>query len=104
MAKNKKIVIILLVLALFIIISPLFILKQAEFKGSDDVGSEMISEITNSEYEPWFNPILETLIQGEIPGEVESLIFCVQTGIGVGILAFFIGRFVERKKWENEKS
>jgi cobalt/nickel transport protein len=24
------------------------------------------------------------------------LLFCLQTGIGVGILAFFIGRFYER--------
>ena len=30
---------------------------------------------------------------------MESLIFCVQTGIGVGVIAFFMGRFVERKKW-----
>ena len=32
-------------------------------------------------------------------GEIESLIFCIQTGIGVGIIAFIMGRFVERKKW-----
>jgi len=30
------------------------------------------------------------------------MLFCVQTGIGVGILAFCMGRFVERKKWENK--
>lgn len=36
----------------------------------------------------------------EIPGEVESLLFCVQTGIGVGIIAFLLGRFVERTKQE----
>ena len=40
---------------------------------------------------------------GELPGEVESLIFCVQTGIGVGVIAFFMGRFVERKKWMKEE-
>ena len=34
----------------------------------------------------------------EHPGEVESLLFCVQSSIGVGVLAFFMGRFVERKK------
>lgn len=38
------------------------------------------------------------MLDGELPGEVESLIFCIQTGIGVGIIAFFMGRFVERKK------
>ena len=58
----------------------------------------MIEE-SQGEYTPWFTPVLENALGGEIPGEVESLIFCVQTGIGVGIIAFFMGRFVERKKW-----
>ena len=43
-------------------------------------------------------PILEILIDGDISGEIESLLFCTQTGIGVGIIAFFMGRFYERKK------
>ena len=47
----------------------------------------------------WATPIFEKLIGGELPGEVESLLFCIQTGIGVGIIAFIMGRFVERKKW-----
>ena len=59
----------------------------------------MVAEIRGEEYEPWFTQFMETLIQGELPGEVESLLFCVQTGIGVGIMAFVMGRFVERKKW-----
>lgn len=101
MSKNKKIVIVSLVLVLFIAIVPLFVLKGAEFGGSDDAGSQMIEQIQGEEYQPWFTPVLETMIQGELPGEIESLLFCVQTGIGVGILAFFMGRFVERKKWED---
>lgn len=100
MSKNKRTVLILLVIAAAIAIIPLFALKGAEFGGSDDAGSVMISEIQGEEQEPWFTPIMETLIDGELPGEVESLLFCVQTGIGVGIIAFFMGRFVERKKWE----
>ena len=32
----------------------------------------------------------------------KSLIFCVQTGIGVGIVAFVLGRYVERKKWTDK--
>ena len=36
---------------------------------------------------------------GKLPGEVESLLFCLQTGIGVGVIAFFMGRLVERKKY-----
>lgn len=42
--------------------------------------------------------MLENAIGGELPGEIESLLFCIQTGIGVGVIAFFVGRFYERKK------
>ena len=103
MTKNKKTVIILLIIAVAIAVIPLFALKGAEFGGSDDAGSVMVEEIKGEAYEPWFTPVMETLIDGELPGEIESLLFCVQTGIGVGVLAFFMGRFVERKKWESKK-
>lgn len=96
--KNKSIAIALIVVALLIALVPLFALKGAEFGGSDDAGSVMVEEITGG-YEPWFTPVLETAINGELPGEVESLFFCLQTGIGVGIIAFIMGRLVERKKW-----
>ena len=56
-------------------------------------------EEVDSSYEPWATPVFEQLLGGELPGEVESLLFCIQTGIGVGIIAFIMGRFVERKKW-----
>lgn len=98
MSKNKKTVIILLLLVLIIVIVPVIALKGGEFGGSDDAGSVMIEEI-NGSYEPWFTPVLETFLGGELPGELESLLFCIQTGIGVGIIAFVMGRFVERKKW-----
>ena len=101
MSKNTKTVVILLIVAALIAIVPLFALKGAEFVGSDDAGSQMIEEI-HGEYEPWFTPVLESMLGGELPGEVESLIFCLQTGIGVGILSFFMGRFVERKKLQKE--
>ena len=102
MSKNKKTVIILLGVVALLIVVPLFALKGAEFGGSDDAGSEMISEIQGEEYEPWFTPVLESALGGELPGEIESLIFCVQTGIGVGIVAFVMGRLVERKKWQDK--
>ena len=99
MSKNTKTVIILLVLAVVIATAPLVLNRGAEFGGSDDAGSVMVEEI-QGEYTPWFTPVLETALGGELPGEIESLIFCVQTGIGVGIIAFFMGRFVERRKWQ----
>ena len=49
--------------------------------------------------------MLEQVLGGELPGEVESLFFCLQTGIGVGVLAFgfgyLVGRSRERKRHEN---
>lgn len=96
--KTKTKVVILLVIAVLIALVPLFAIKGAEFGGSDDAGSKMVNQITGSEYEPWFTPVLETWIGGELPGEIESLLFCVQTGIGVGVIAFSMGRLVERHK------
>lgn len=101
-SKDKKLIVTILIVVFLMVIVPLIALKGAEFGGSDDAGSQVVEEITG-EYEPWFTPVLETLIDGELPGEVESLMFCVQTGIGVGIIAFVLGRFVERKKWEDKK-
>lgn len=103
MKDNRKTVIILLVIVLALILVPLFALKDAEFGGSDDAGSQKIEEI-QGEYEPWFTPVFETALDGEIPGEIESLLFCVQTGIGVGVIAFLMGRLVERKKHEKGNS
>lgn len=103
MKKDTKTAIILLILVVIIVAVPLFALKGAEFGGSDDAGSQKVEEIAG-EYEPWFTPVLETALNGEIPGEVESLLFCVQTGIGVGVVAFFMGRFVERKKHEESSN
>ena len=95
----SKAVIALLVAAVLIAFVPFFALgSSAEFGGSDDAGSEMITEVTGKEYEPWFEPVLEKAIGGELPGEVESMLFCLQTGIGVGIIAFVMGRFNERKR------
>lgn len=103
MTKTKKTVVSLLIIAILIAVIPLFALKGAEFGGSDDAGSVVVSEITGTEYKPWFTPVMENWIGGELPGEIESLLFCVQTGIGVAIIAFFMGRFVERTKIENQK-
>ena len=102
--SNKKIVILLLVLSVLISIIPLFALRGAEFGGSDDAGSQMVSEIRGEEYEPWFEPIIEQYLGGELPGEIESLLFSVQTGIGVGVLMFFLGRFYERSKWVKDET
>ena len=83
----KKKVITLLVIILLIAFIPLFALKDAEFGGSDDAGSQVVEEVDSS-FQPIAEPILEKMLGHELPGEVESF----------GVLAFFMGRFVERKK------
>ena len=93
----KKKVITLLVIILLIAFIPFFALKDAEFGGSDDAGSQVVEEVDSS-FQPIAEPVLEKMLGHELPGEVDSLLFCVQSSIGVGVLAFFMGRFVERKK------
>ena len=102
--KNKKLVILLLLIVAVIVVVPVVALPGAEFGGSDDAGSEMVTEVTGQEYEPWYTPVLEQALGGDLPGELESLLFCLQTGIGVGVIAFFMGRMVERKKQEAKKA
>lgn len=103
MEKSRKILFAALITAAILIAAvPFLVLRDAEFGGSDDAGSVMVEKI-HGKYEPWFTPVLESMTGGEIPGEIESLLFCVQTGIGVGIIAFFMGRLYERKKLGREE-
>ncbi|HBT95387.1 MAG TPA: cobalt ABC transporter [Coriobacteriia bacterium] len=106
MKNNKALVIVLIVLAVVIVFAPLFIIGtdggNIEYAGTDGQGGGVIAEIQGveeEEVEPWFTPIMETLIGGELPGEMESLLFSIQTGIGVGILAYCFGYLVARKKY-----
>jgi len=76
--KNKSSTVILLVaLTVLVALAPLFFLPGAQFEGSDGAGSEMVDVVTGGDYEPWFEPVLETLIGGELPGEMETLFFCI---------------------------
>lgn len=103
MSRNTKIVLVSLLAVIVLAFVPLFALKGAEFGGSDDAGSVKVEEVTGEEYEPWFTPVLEQIIGGELPGEVESLFFCIQTGLGVGVLAYGFGYLVARKKYGGMK-
>ncbi len=102
--STRTAVIILSVLAILLVFAPLFIIRGAEFSGADGSGSDMVNEINGGAYEPWFTPVMETLIGGEIPGEMESLLFSVQTGVGVGILAFAFGYLAAKKKYNTENT
>lgn len=84
---------------LLIALVPMFVLRDAEFGGSDGMGADMAVELAGEDFEPWFTPVIETAIGGELSGEIESLFFCVQTGIGVGIIAYAMGWLAARKKF-----
>jgi cobalt/nickel transport protein len=99
MKYSKKTVAILIAITIVVAFFPLFAIRGAEFEGSDGAGSEMVYEVSRGEYEPWFEPVLEILIGGELPGEIETLFFCIQTGIGVAIIAYFFGYLRARKKY-----
>ena len=107
MSRNTRIVLFSLLAVIVLALAPLFALMGAEFGGSDDAGSVKVEEVTGEEYKPWFTPVLEQIIGGELPGEVESLFFCIETGLGVGVLAYGFGYLVARKKYggmQEEKS
>ena len=57
---------------------PFLTLKDAEFKGSDDAGSVMVEEIMEN-MNRGLPSFWKDFLGKEIPGEVESLLFCVQT-------------------------
>lgn len=99
MSKNKTIVIVLLLLCVVIAIIPLVTLGQsASFGGSDDAAGDMITSIDSS-YTPWFTAPFEKLFAGgEIPGEIESLLFCLQAALGSGLFFYILGRLSMRAK------
>ena len=71
--KKRNIVILLLIAIILIAFVPLFALKDAEFGGSDDAGSTVVEEV-DSDFEPIAAPLIENILGGELPGEVESLL------------------------------
>lgn len=72
--------------------------KDAGFGGADDAAGELVGEI-DPEYEPWAEPVLERILGGELPGETESLLFCLQAALGSGVICYGFGYLAARKKY-----
>lgn len=83
---------ILLLAVVAITIIPLFVLKDAQFLGADNLGRDAILEI-QPEYEPWFQPLMEPK-----SSEIETLLFVVQASIGAGVIGFVLGKKVLKSK------
>lgn len=94
MTKRGKLVIVLLLLCAVIAVVPLVLIQDSEFGGADGAAEEAITEI-DPDYETWASPVIEPP-----GGETESLLFCVQAGLGAGVFGFILGRLTERKKHE----
>ncbi len=91
---KKNVILLLLVVAIAVI--PLIFIP-GEYGGSDDQATDVIAEQA-PEYEPWFASLYEPP-----SGEVESLLFCVQTAIGAGIAGFILGRLTAKKQSDTEE-
>lgn len=82
----------LLIMAVFLAIVPLVIIKDSEFMGADSTASNVITEI-NPDYEPWFESLWEPP-----SGEIETLLFCVQSAIGAGFIGYYFGYMRGKRK------
>jgi len=58
---------------------------QERFQGSDDQGTNMITQI-RPDYKPWFKSLWEPPSP-----EVESLLFALQAAIGAGVIGYYFG-------------
>ena len=85
--KTKMYIILLILVAIIVMIPSAMYSGLGEdkgyFGGSDDAGA---TAIESTGYTPWFSSIWEPP-----SGEIQSLLFCVQTAIGTIIIGYFFG-------------
>ncbi|MBB4196860.1 cobalt ABC transporter substrate-binding protein CbiN [Rhodoblastus sphagnicola] len=90
--SNKLRTTLLLAATVVLIAAPLVVPGLGgDFKGSDDKGTEAISELAPG-YKPWFKSLWTPPSD-----EVESLLFSLQAALGAGFLGYVIGRRSARK-------
>nr|WP_330400287.1 energy-coupling factor ABC transporter substrate-binding protein [Tepidibacter mesophilus] len=90
--KTFKKNLILLGIVVLLFVTPLVFNKNAEYGGADGYAEEAITEI-NPNYEPWFESFWEPP-----SGEIESLLFSLQAGIGAGIIGYYFGFMKGKRK------
>lgn len=97
---KKPIWIVGLLLACVLLTILPFIMAPADagFGGADDAAGELLGEM-NPEYEPWAEPLLKRILGRELPGETESLLFCLQAALGAGVICYGFGYLAARKKY-----
>ncbi len=91
MKKNGKWIFILVLLVAAVAVIPWF-LSDFDIPGSDDAAGKAVAAI-DPDYKPWAKNIIE--FSGK---NTETLLFCLQAGIGAGILGTGFGYLILRKK------
>jgi len=59
-----------------------------EWGGADDQPENVINDLTDGSYHPWFNSIWTPP-----SGEIESLLFALQAAFGAIIIGYFLGYY-----------
>ena len=81
-----------------VIIVGILVFVPGDFGGSDDAGGGAAED---AGYVPWLTDWIDA-IYGELPGEIESMLFAVQAAIGAVLIGYFIGFSRSKKKVEME--
>jgi cobalt/nickel transport protein len=82
---------LLLIVAVALAVLPLLLLRDVEWRGADDRGTEAILEL-NAEYEPWVDHLFDPGALG-----IERYLFGLQALLGAGVTFAAIGWFVGRR-------
>ncbi|MGI5895227.1 MAG: energy-coupling factor ABC transporter substrate-binding protein [Candidatus Merdivicinus sp.] len=94
MSKRIILGLVLLAICAGIAIFPLMTIKDSEFGGADGAAEDVVAAV-DPDYEPWAeSPIAPP------GGETESLLFCLQAGIGAAVLGYGFGYLRARKKYK----
>lgn len=96
--KKGTVILLAIALILIIVLPMVFLGRSAQFGGSDGEAEALITEL-DPDYEPWFTPLMEKIFPEGIPGELESLLFCIQAALGSGVVCFGIGYMAARAKY-----
>lgn len=91
MKRNGKWIFALIVLVVVVSVIPLF-LSRFDIPGADDNAGKAVSAV-DPNYKPWAKSIIE--FSGK---NTETLLFCLQAGIGAGVLGTGFGYLILRRK------
>ena len=96
MKKTGLLVVGLLLAAVLIAAVPLLTIHNSEFGGADGAAEDAITQI-DPDYTPWMESVI-----APPGGETESLLFCLQAGLGSAVLGFGFGYLIARKKYQQQ--